>query len=433
MNRRFFSTTTSRVLVVAFCAATAAYIHLPYCFALPSSQQAQQGTGTVSRRVGAIKAINGTTITLTPDSGSDINITVPAASRVVRIAPGEKDLKNATPIQLQDLQVGDRILVGGKTSDDNLSLVASSVVVMKRTDLDARHQQDLQDWQKRGADGPATAVDVAAGTVTISMRGKSIIIRTSKATVIRRYAPDSVKFDDARPGTLQEIHAQACVLQRGQDRNPQKGDVVGTCSADQVRARGERNADGSEMAAEEIVSGSFPNFNATVNSVDATSSTLSVHDLLSKKTVIVKVSPDSQLRHLTPEMAQGFAAFVKRAAAAMTGGPVNAGSEASRSSPGSATPSTAVGGGGIGMGGGRAGGPPDLQRLLSHAPVTSLADLHKGDAVSILSTQGTGGVGTVVILVSGIEPILQAAPNAGQAMMLAPWSLGGPSADAGGP
>jgi hypothetical protein len=59
--------------------------------------------------------------------------------------------------------------------------------------------------------------------------------------------------------------------------------------------------------------------------------------------------------------------------------------------------------------------------------------LHKGDAVVILSTEGATGAGTAITLVSGVEPILQAAPNAGQAMMLAPWSLGAPSGDAGGP
>jgi len=71
--------------------------------------------------------------------------------------------------------------------------------------------------------------------------------------------------------------------------------------------------------------------------------------------------------------------------------------------------------------------------MLSRMPASSLTDLHKGDAVMIVSTEGSGGVGSVITLVSGIEPILQAAPNAGQTMMLAPWSLGGPSGDAGGP
>ncbi len=79
------------------------------------------------------------------------------------------------------------------------------------------------------------------------------------------------------------------------------------------------------------------------------------------------------------------------------------------------------------MGGGaRAGGGGfDLSRLLDQTPTVTLADLHKGDAVYVLTTQGTPAGSTVIKLVSGVEPILEAAPNAGQAMMLAPWSLGG--------
>jgi len=54
----------------------------------------------------------------------------------------------------------------------------------------------------------------------------------------------------------------------------------------------------------------------------------------------------------------------------------------------------------------------DLQRLISRAPAVSLTDLHKGDAVVILSTEGTAsGAGTAITLVSGVEPILQAAPT----------------------
>jgi hypothetical protein len=403
----------ARMLVgIVVCVAGAASIHLPFCYALPSSQQTQQaaGAGAASRRIGAIKAIHGTMITLTPDSGPDINVTVQSTTRIVRIAPGEKDLKNATPIQLQDLQTGDRILVGGKPSADNLSLAASSVVVMKRSDLEARNQQDLQDWQKRGVDGPAVAVDAAAGTVTISVRSKNVVIHISKTTVIRRYAPDSVKFDDAKSGTLQQIHP-----------------------GDQVRARGEHNADGSELAAEEIVSGSFPVITGIVDSVDAAASTLNVHDASSKKTVVVKITPDSQLRHLPLEMAQMIVMRLKSATGGATPTPVSsAGSASNSQTAGAGGPPSGMGAGGSAADG-RQGGAPDVQRLLSRAPATTLADLHKGDAVKILSTEGTAGVGTVIILVSGVEPILQAVPNASQAMMLAPWSLGGPSVDAGGP
>lgn len=365
--------------------------------------QAQQA-GSAGRAIGSVKAINGMVIALTPDSGSDINITVQPATRIVRIAPGEKDLKNATPIQLQDIQVGDRILVGGKFSDDKASLAASSVVVMKSSDLAARHEQDLRDWQKRGVDGLAKGVDAAAGTVTITVRGKDVIVQASKNTAIRRYAPDSVKFDDARPSTLSEIHP-----------------------GDQVRARGDRSADGTTLTAEEIVSGAFRNIAGTVNSVDASSSTLTVHDLLSGRNLVIKITPDSQLRHLPPEMAQRIAMRLKGAAmGAATSSASAANGQTLRQPGGGSEPSTSGSSG-------RSGGAPDFQQMLSRLPAASLADLHKGDAVVMVSTEGTEGAATAITLLSGVEPILQAAPSASSSSILSPWSLSAPAGDNGGP
>jgi hypothetical protein len=427
MNKRCISAPPRRLLAIAFCAGSVAGIHaFAPCYALVLSPQAQQGaaTRTVAKRIGAIKAINGNEITLTPDSGSDVKITVQPETQIVRFAPGETNVNNAMPIRLQDLQVGDRIRATGWATDDNLPLAVLKIVVMTHSDLEARHQQDLQDWQKRGVGGLVSAVDAAAGTVTISVVSfsgkKDLVIRSSKATVIRRYAPDSVKFDDAKASTLQQIHP-----------------------GDQVRARGDRNPDGTEVAADEIVSGAFRNVAGTVNAVDASASTLSVQDLLSKKTVLVKVTADSQLRHLPPEMAQRIAMRLKGAAAGAAGVSGVAPSQSSgQTAPAgqSASPAPSPGGtaeGGMaprGSGvGGRSGGAPDFQQMLSRMPASSLADLHKGDAVMLVSTEGTAGVGTAITLLSGVEPILQAAPNAGQAMMLAPWSLGGPTGDAGGP
>src|SRR5260370_41417314 len=306
MNRRINSgdlkARPSRLLAIAFCVGGAISTHLlPFCYATASVQQTQEATSTraVAKRIGAIKAINGTEITLTPDSGPDVKITVQPATQIVRFAPGETNVNNATQIQLQDLQVGDRIRATGWASDDNLPLPVLKIVVMKRSDLEARHQQDLQDWQKRGVGGLVTAVDAAAGTVTIAVVSfvgkKELVVHSSKSTVIRRYAPDSVKFDDAKPSPLQEVQ-----------------------SGDQLRGRGDRNADGTELAADEIVSGSFRNIAGTVNSVDASASTLSVQDLLSKKVVLVKVTADSQLRHLPPEMAQRIATRFKGPSAVAT-------------------------------------------------------------------------------------------------------------------
>jgi hypothetical protein len=73
--------------------------------------------------------------------------------------------------------------------------------------------------------------------------------------------------------------------------------------------------------------------------------------------------------------------------------------------------------------------------MLSRMPTATLADLNlqKGDAVIILATEGTAmSPHTAITLLSGVEPILQAAPSGSAAMMLTPWNLGGgaPGGDA---
>jgi len=379
--------------------------------------RAQEAAQTaVARKIGAIKAINGNTLTLTPDSGPDVTVTVQPNARLLRIAPGEKDLKNAAPIQLQDLQVGDRVRVRGQASADGALMMALEVIAIAHTDLEARHQQEQQDWQKRGIGGLVSSVDPAAGTVTVSVTGlggkKEITVRATKTAVIRRYAPDSIKFDDAKASTIAEIHP-----------------------GDQLRARGDRSADGLEMTAEEIVTGSFRNVAGTVNSVDASAGTINVQDLLTKRPIIVKVTAESQLHQLPPEMAQRIAARLK---GSMAGGTPGGAAQASpnggqRNGPSGAPQASAQGGAGMngGVAGGmRQGGAADFQQILNRMPVVTIADLHKGDAVLVVATEGSASGATAITLLSGVEPILQAAPSASQAMMLTPWSLGGaPGAD----
>ncbi len=370
----------------------------------------------VAKRIGVIKSIDGNVVTITVPGGPEVAVTVQPTARVLRLVPGEKDVKNATPIQLQELQVGDTIRARGQASDDGKSMAALEVIVITRSAVDAVGDQIRQDWQKRGIAGPVSAVDPVAGTVTISTTGfggkKTIVVRTTKSTIVHRYSSDSVKPEDAKPSTLQDIGV-----------------------GDQLRARGNRNADGSELAAEEIFSGTFPNFAGLIKSVDAANSTISLQDLVSKKNVQLKITTDSQLHKIPAEMAQRFAARVKAALPpGVPGAPMNSASTAPATAQAASAGSPSGMGPGGGMGGGaRAGGGFDLQRLLDQTPAVALADLHKGDAIAVLATQGTPASGSTVIkLFSGVEPILQAAPSGSQAMMLAPWTLGGaPGGDAG--
>ena len=184
---------------------------------------------------------------------------------------------NATALTVQDLQPGDRVLVRGQASTEGtgLTISALSVIVMKQSDVAARQQRDRDDWQKRGVGGLVTKVDPATGTITISSGGigttRNIAVHVAGNTVLRRYAPGSVKFDDAKPVPAAQFMAQ---IKAG----------------DQLRARGTRTPDGNELNAEEIVSGSFRNIAGTIKAIDTAGNTMTVQDAISKSTVVVKVS-----------------------------------------------------------------------------------------------------------------------------------------------
>jgi len=363
-----------------------------------SSAQSQQTPAP--RVVGVLKSINGNSLVVTSDAGTDVSAVLSSETRLVRVAPGQKDLTGATALRPEDLQVGDRILIRGTPQSTSTQLQAISVIVMKQSDVSAKHEKEQEDWQKRGTGGLVTAVDSTSGTITISTGGigqaaKNLTIRTSKSTILRRYAPNSIKFDDATAAPLDQIKV-----------------------GDQLRARGERNADGTEMTADEVVSGTFRNIAGTVAAVDSSAGVLTVQDAITKRLVTVKIGSDSTVKKLPSEIAQRIAMRLK-------GAGTGSGAQGQHQ---------AQGGAGRGSGNGapaERSAPPDLQRFISRMPDSKLADLQKGDAVMIVSTDGaSSGSVTAITLLAGVEPILTASPNAA---MLTPWSLSSAAAEAAMP
>jgi hypothetical protein len=345
--------------------------------------------------VGTIKSISGNAIAVTTDTGAEVNVIIQPSTRLVRSVPGQTDLKTALPIQVQDLQVGDRLLAGGTTAEDGKSVLASTAIVMKKADIAERQEQDREEWQKHGVGGMVKAVDAGAETIKIStgtLAAKDVAIHVSKNTIIRRYAPDSVKFDDAKPGSFDQIK-----------------------SGDQLRARGTRSADGNELTADEIVSGTFHNIAGTVVATDQGNNSVTVMDLASRRPVTLKITADSQLHKLPPVMAQRIAMRLKGQAPGGPGGAAAAGGP-----PKPANAETPSNGNGPGQ---RAGGPPDFQQMLSRMPAVTLVDLQKGDALMIVATEGSAdSPSTAIILLSGVEPILTAAPSQA-GTILSPWNL----------
>jgi hypothetical protein len=362
-----------------------------------SQAQGQQPSSAV-RPVGTVKAINGDSITMTTDAGPELNVLVQHSTRILRIAPGQNELQAAAPIKIQDLQVGDRMIIRGSVSADAKSIIASSLLVMSKADIQARHKHEREDWQKRGVGGLVKNVDPANGTITLSTSAtgpsKTVTVQVPKNAVVRRYAPDSVKFEDAKPGTLDQIKP-----------------------GDQVFALGNRNADETEVNAEEIVSGSFQNVAGTVLSIAPGENIIRVMDLATRRPVTVNVTAYSQLKKLPAVLAQRIAARLKGASSDTSSSPA----EGDRS-PSAQSPRPASGEGVRSRG--------DLQQMLGRLPNVAISDLQKGDAVMLVATTAGDSLNAITLL-TGVEPILTASPNGqGAAMLLSPWNLGSSSGEA---
>src|SRR5579863_6139737 len=226
----------SRLRAIAACLVLILFAGL-----IVAAQQDTAGDASTAKRtrvVGTVKSIDGNTVTLTTDAGAEMKITLQPTTRVVRMEPGQSDLKSAPAIAVGDVQVGDRLLAGGTASDDGKSVIANTAVVMKKSDVAEKQQHEREDWQKNGVGGVVKAVDAAAGGLTLSTgtlgAPNTTTVHVTKDTIVRRYAPDSIKFDDAKPSTLDQIKP-----------------------GDQLRARGTKSDDGKELNAAEIVSGTF--------------------------------------------------------------------------------------------------------------------------------------------------------------------------------
>ena len=312
--------------------------------------------------------------------------------------PGSKDLSQAEAISFSEFQPGDRILVRLRCAGDPPVCEAGSVIAMKKSDIAEKQAHEREEWQKHGIGGLVKNVDPAQGTITIGTMTaagkKDVAVEIGKSTVVRRYAPGSVKFDDAKLSSIAEVSP-----------------------GDQLRARGVRGADGASFTADEIVTGAFRNIAGTISALDAGAGTLTVSDLATKKSEVVKISSDSQLRKLPPQMAQVIATRLKGGTAA--GAPAAANTPAPATGPGGATGGQSRGGGG------------DLQQLLGRLPAAPLSDFQKGDVVMIVATGAANDAQvTAITVLGGVEPLLQATTQEQASSILTPWSLSNGGGDA---
>ncbi len=350
------------------------------CAVLPAQTPAPApAAAAIPPKLGTVKAISGNSVTLATDAGAMVTITIPDTARVQQLAVVNKDLKTAKPGQFSDFAVGDRVLAAVRAGDTPDSFVARQVVVMKSADIAQMQAAQQAAWKANGVGGIVSAVDPAAGTITIAAGPKKVVINTSSKTEFKRFASDSVKYQDAKPSTLAQVMVK-----------------------DQLQARGAKSADGASMQAEEVVFGAFENLSGQIGSIDPATGTITMKDLAMKKVVTVDLTENSDIRNLPLHMATRFAAQ-------STGGGGRGGG---------------AGGGAGGADGARRSAGADLSQMIARLPTAKIADLHKGDAVMIVASEPKQGSGvyTAITVLTGVDPILDANPNGGMSLSM---SMGG--------
>ena len=323
----------------------------------------------------APKSILGTVTTLKietrelevkPDNAAPVPVKLLPNTVVQRIPPGETSLKNATTIPVSDVATGDRVMV---TLAANATDVLR-ILVMSATDIAKRDQADQQDWNRRGISGIVASKSADQIIFKVKTPGGEVqqVITTTDKTKFRRYAEDSVKFADAKASKLDEVSV-----------------------GDQLRARGEKSADGLKVTAEEVVFGTFLTKAGSVVSVDTAARLITLKELGSGRSLVVKLTADSQIKQ----------------APAGPSGPSGA--------PSSGPPAARG-----------AGAPPNLAQMIDTMPLGKIDDIKPGTSVIVSSTKGAqADQVTAIVIVANADSIIRLATGQGGRGGVITFGVGG--------
>jgi len=383
-----------------------------------ASPQAPANTSFIGT-VAAFKS--GTEIEFKPDTGTPVDVTVTPDTLAQKVAPGESSLKNAVAASVTDLTIGDRVLVTLEGGTKN----ARRIVIMSASDIGKRDEADRQDWNTRGLSG--VVAERSGNTITIrsqSLQGETRqTVTVSEQTKFRRYAADSVRFADAKPSRAGEIGV-----------------------GDQLRARGQKSADGKIVAAEEVVFGTFLVTAGSVVSANPDSKEITIKETGSGKPVVVRLTPDSRIKQM--------AALPGIPGGTFPGGGPGAGAPG-RAGPPGGSPFGAIppGGANGGMPPGREGMPPGLPQGRGGAPTIAqmvdtmksgtFDDIKPGETIVVSSTKGVQNDHvTAIMLLTNADMLIRIAsmgaggggqPNgAGRGQGMQPGGMPGGGMDIGG-
>ena len=345
--------------------------------ALLSAQVFSQTQPKVESVIGAIVAIDASAQSATIKTDADTIVAVKADANTVflRIPAGEKTLAKAAPIQLADIVVGDRVLAHGTRAGNQF--VAQRLVVMPKAEVEKKRAHDLEEWKQRGIGGVVRDVNAQNGEINLELRGATaggrVVIATTNAG-FRRYAPESLRFEDARRSSFAEVRV-----------------------GDQLRALEAKSADGHSFKAEEIIFGSFKTIGVTVSKIDLEKREISATTLDQRKPITISINGESVLHRIPAPVA---ATIAQRAL----------GNRPPSGGPASSTTTS------------KSAGQPviDVQQMIDALPDISLTEIKAGDVLAVTSAIGKDESRlTAIKLAAGVDLVLKAlAPQPGKSQVV---------------
>lgn len=370
----------------------AAGLVLAGCLSPLSGQPADGITATYA--MGDVTSIDPAAQTLTLKTGAgEVLVRLESTTAYLRIPPGETRLDLAEKIILADVSVGDRVLARGKVSEDRKTVPARQLIVISKTAIAQKNEKEREDWRQRGIAGTVQSINAETREITISTpsRGapRAVVLSITDKTTLKRYPPESVKFADAKPSTFSKLKV-----------------------GDQLRALGERSADGNRFQSEVVVSGAFVMAGGAVTKVNPETGEVTIRNLVNNQPLTIVVNKDSVLRRFPPQMAQMLA--MRAQATASPAGPGDARPAGSPDQPpraagSGATPPAGTGGPSGPAGGGErrgmaAGG--DMSEMLERLPALLVKDLKPGEMILVSSIVGANPSRvTAVILAAGLDAL----------------------------
>lgn len=308
------------------------------------------------------------------------------------VPPDNPSLKAATSTDISSIGAGDKVLVTGTVSDDKKTIPAKTLYLITKSSISDRNKKESEEWRTRGIAGKIVTYNPQTNAITVSVKGlmgdKTVIVIPKDKVEYFRYSQDSVRFSDAKKSSFSEIEP-----------------------GDSIRALGDKNADGSEVKAEKIVTGAFKTVVGNVTAVNAQTGEVTIADIQTKKPVTISIPSTATLQQFPPEMAQRFAMFSGGMGGGMNGGGAGGGFRPPQGGGGQQSVPPQGGGNpqGAGMGGGMRMNGGGIDDILERLPKIAIADLKVGEMVAVSSTKTADPSKIRAIkLVSGVEPLIRA-------------------------